>query len=363
MENSEPLAQLQHINREHMHELWRMRDQGVSELSADQSRLLEAMREHPEFYPLWERLPYLPKGEFLVGEMNPFVHVVMHAIVENQYGASDPPEVVAALDSLVKAGFTRHRAVHAIGNVFTVELFDVLQSRSPFNPLRYQGRLKLMGQGATKPGSLEAIARTTGRNDRCPCGSGRKFKQCCIDWLPPDLDPNHWHFLLPGGEIYILPEFAKTAPDDQPARLLNNLSAVANALAAAGDFEGVFATYRSMEEIAKTQEFEGLWYNVLQDAVFFGLNHPEFAARVLEFSQTLLDRSTSDEEGIMVRVSVLLDHADLLTYAGHVDEGKALYGKAQDLAAAYSDNQELQELLHGRRGDWSTHVQHWAKRR
>lgn len=26
-----------------------------------------------------------------------------------------------------------------------------------------------------------------GRNDDCPCGSGRKFKKCCIQKLPDDL--------------------------------------------------------------------------------------------------------------------------------------------------------------------------------
>lgn len=32
---------------------------------------------------------------------------------------------------------------------------------------------------------------TTGRNDPCPCGSGLKYKRCCLDkdagWIPPEV--------------------------------------------------------------------------------------------------------------------------------------------------------------------------------
>ena len=31
--------------------------------------------------------------------------------------------------------------------------------------------------------------RKIGRNERCPCQSGKKFKQCCLKSVPADLDP------------------------------------------------------------------------------------------------------------------------------------------------------------------------------
>ena len=36
---------------------------------------------------------------------------------------------------------------------------------------RDQPRIAKLPRGASKPG----------RNDKCPCGSGEKFKHCCID--------------------------------------------------------------------------------------------------------------------------------------------------------------------------------------
>lgn len=31
--------------------------------------------------------------------------------------------------------------------------------------------------------SIEEVLKKTGRNDTCPCGSGKKFKKCCSDSL------------------------------------------------------------------------------------------------------------------------------------------------------------------------------------
>ena len=33
---------------------------------------------------------------------------------------------------------------------------------------------------------IERVASKIGRNDPCPCGSGRKYKKCCLHLLDPD---------------------------------------------------------------------------------------------------------------------------------------------------------------------------------
>ena len=45
--------------------------------------------------------------------------------------------------------------------------------------VRLRAALALRGPAAPKPLVSQPAART-GRNDRCPCGSGRKFKRCCM---------------------------------------------------------------------------------------------------------------------------------------------------------------------------------------
>ncbi len=38
---------------------------------------------------------------------------------------------------------------------------------------------------AREPARVAPAAPKVGRNDPCPCGSGKKFKKCCVDRPPP----------------------------------------------------------------------------------------------------------------------------------------------------------------------------------
>jgi preprotein translocase subunit SecA len=35
------------------------------------------------------------------------------------------------------------------------------------------------GPSEDKPATFKRTTRKVGRNDPCPCGSGKKYKQCC----------------------------------------------------------------------------------------------------------------------------------------------------------------------------------------
>ena len=41
-------------------------------------------------------------------------------------------------------------------------------------------QLKALKKGLSIAETIKMTARKTGRNQSCPCGSGRKFKKCCI---------------------------------------------------------------------------------------------------------------------------------------------------------------------------------------
>ena len=36
------------------------------------------------------------------------------------------------------------------------------------------------GQSQVKPAPVRTAAKTVGPNDPCPCGSGKKYKKCCM---------------------------------------------------------------------------------------------------------------------------------------------------------------------------------------
>ncbi len=89
-------------------------------------------------------------------------------------GEGDP---VGAMDRL-EAGLAAQRDHIGV----QLLLADLLEDRGeivrPLELLRGAGVPAAEGRVATLQ-SFVARARTTGRNDACPCGSGRKFKACC----------------------------------------------------------------------------------------------------------------------------------------------------------------------------------------
>lgn len=54
----------------------------------------------------------------------------------------------------------------------------VIQEKSEF--LRENGQWFYTRPLRTGPAPLKAATAKVGRNDPCPCGSGKKFKQCCL---------------------------------------------------------------------------------------------------------------------------------------------------------------------------------------
>ncbi|MFW5825647.1 MAG: YchJ family protein [Marinobacter sp.] len=64
-------------------------------------------------------------------------------------------------------GQVRFRALYRLPKAF-----GYLEETSDF--VRVQGHWYYLG-GSTREGRLDP-----GRNERCPCGSGRKFKACCL---------------------------------------------------------------------------------------------------------------------------------------------------------------------------------------
>ena len=66
----------------------------------------------------------------------PRLHAAIHLVVEDQLAAGTPPEVRRALDRLVRAGLSRHDAVHAIASVVASAAQGAL-SGARFDPAAY----------------------------------------------------------------------------------------------------------------------------------------------------------------------------------------------------------------------------------
>ncbi len=74
----------------------------------------------------------------------PTLHAAMHAVVENQAAADDPPPVRIALARLQGAGLDRHAAVHAVASVVGDALSAALGKGGEFDPAGYAAGLEAL---------------------------------------------------------------------------------------------------------------------------------------------------------------------------------------------------------------------------
>jgi hypothetical protein len=62
-------------------------------LTADQTRTVAIMREHPEYADLWSRLDRMSDAAIERDGSNPIVHITMHGMVEDQIAVGKPADV------------------------------------------------------------------------------------------------------------------------------------------------------------------------------------------------------------------------------------------------------------------------------
>lgn len=132
---------------------------------------------------------------------SPTVHAAIHLAVENQIAATeDSVPAVETMLRLITAGVTRHNAIHAIGSVTIEQLHRTTDKEATpmtpeeftaayhaLNPAEWLERKTPEGGHLESPGSYleyegpnyQRETAKIGRNDACPCGSGKKYKKCC----------------------------------------------------------------------------------------------------------------------------------------------------------------------------------------
>jgi len=112
-------------------------------LYGEEAMIGKVMLEHTEFHNTWEFADVLSDVEYDVGsEVNPYLHVVVHTIVENQLAIDNPKEVKLIFNSLLAEGLKRHDIIHKIGMILLDEIFRVIRYKQTFNSNRYIRKLK-----------------------------------------------------------------------------------------------------------------------------------------------------------------------------------------------------------------------------
>jgi hypothetical protein len=140
----EKMETLRGLNSKYMHIIWQVAKAGdLESLSGEARRLATIMLEHEEYHQEFEIADHLQDHEYDVDrESNPFLHIAIHAVVENQLEARDPIEVNQFFNAMRKHAVPRHDIVHMIGAILAPLIFDVKQEGQPFDLGRYARILK-----------------------------------------------------------------------------------------------------------------------------------------------------------------------------------------------------------------------------
>ncbi len=311
--------------------LWELARHGSEPTLEEEAKAL-SMLDHPEFTVLADFADDLP-DEFVVGGVNPRMHLIMHQILETQLIQNDPPEVALALEHLIGIGVSRHRGCHLILDGFAEEFFKALKRQRPWDPGPYQRHLEALMR-AKAGGTVIPFDKRPGRNDPCPCGSGKKYKKC---HGPQEEGGVSVSVALPRGRLLLSPgiyateEHLLTVADSDPLLYLENLAAVAAALDEAGADVAAAAAYRqlvaSAEEAAIPEVLEG----ALQDQQLFAMDHAEHAADGISATERLLEMTDDPDQIATYR----LDLADLHDLLGRRDTADRIYQEV--IAGAPSD--------------------------
>ena len=133
------------LNRENLHRIWRCaRDEKLEDLSEEEQRLGQIMLQHSdEFFNQFEFADVVADREFdPESDVNPFLHITLHAVIENQIRDRDPIEAFQFYNAMIKNKCTRHEAIHLLMAILIRLLFPMLKTQSAFPLDRYCELLK-----------------------------------------------------------------------------------------------------------------------------------------------------------------------------------------------------------------------------
>ena len=105
-------------------------------------RISYVMDLHPEFEEIWTMGDMAAYPQEINGQIvSPFVHTVLHTIVDSQIRTEQPEFVVKTLNRLLGQGLEEHEALHAIIASFADIHFASFRQGKTFDQLDYQSRL------------------------------------------------------------------------------------------------------------------------------------------------------------------------------------------------------------------------------
>jgi len=162
------------------------------------------------------------------------------------------------------------------------------------------------------------LTRKVGRNEPCPCGSGKKFKKCCFSFVKA-LPPRQ---VLGNGFYYSKWADPHTAAPYDTILVLENLTFLASNVEKEGDVVKALELFRILEPLA---EQKGLPGELLRHFGLIVSDHHELGEEGLDILRRLQSFHKDSNQEQWVNTS--MDIADFLGRMGRWDECRNEYKK------------------------------------
>ena len=146
--------------RENIHRIWMLAKEGrINELTARENELAQILLEHQQYGDHFESTDILDGRAYEEGAaFNPFLHISIHQMVEDQLAAESPIETVLFCESFEDRGLSRHDAIHFVMMILIQVLYASASSGHPFDAARYKRILEECR--GVEPAEIEGIIET-----------------------------------------------------------------------------------------------------------------------------------------------------------------------------------------------------------
>ena len=125
--------------RRTINKVWNILKEGQNvDLNREEEKLYRILLEHQEYQECFENEDLLDESEYFTGEgINPFLHISLHQMAEDQLASEKPVEAALLCESLEARGYSRHEGIHVIIMILIHMIFDAYTNNRLFNEERY----------------------------------------------------------------------------------------------------------------------------------------------------------------------------------------------------------------------------------
>ena len=131
------MGRLKNLTRARIGQIWQSYKKGNILKDTEEQRVAKVLAEHKEYYKWWDMADDLGDKEVVIDGANPFLHITIQAIIENQIAQNDPPVVKATVERLERKGIDRHEIIHRAGMALTSQIFNIFKNETAFNEKEY----------------------------------------------------------------------------------------------------------------------------------------------------------------------------------------------------------------------------------